>query len=104
MRDNIVLLLIQLRIFDKDQTLSLTSILLMVAIVRLAFFAADFYTIGILTLALANYNGKKFANHKSKAQDIAVTEKQVADQQGLAKVIEDIKTLNANFSLKNLIR
>lgn len=102
MAPRIEALLSQLRILDDDKTLSLTSILLMVAITRLALFPADAYTVGILTLALANSNLKKFSHHKRKQQQDAVKGLGDAEAQRIETIESQIKQLNQSLSLKKL--
>ena len=95
-------LLAQARILDDDKTLSLTSILLMVAIARLAIFPADAYTVGILTLALANSNLKKYSNHKRIEHQDAVRGLGDVERQRVDKIEAEIKLLNQAISLKRL--
>lgn len=95
-------LLIKLRLFDPDKTLSLTSILLMVAIARLAFSPADAYTVGILTLALANSNAKKYSHHKMKEHQDAVKGLESDALQRLDNIEREHKLLQQAISLKKL--
>ena len=95
-------LLTQLRVLDDDKTLSLTTILLMVAIGRLALTPPDAYTVGILTLALANSNAKRFSNHKKKTHQDAVKGLGDVEAQRLDKIEQEIKLLQQAISLKKL--
>ena len=95
-------LLTQARILDDDKTLSLTTVLLMVAITRLAISPADAYTVGILTLALANSNAKRFSKHKQKAHQDAVRGLGDDERQRIENIEKEIKLLQQAISLKKL--
>lgn len=69
-------LLIQLRIFDPDRTLSLTSILMMVLITKIALVPVlDMASLGVILLTLVNYNLKKFNHYKTRKTDDGVKQK-----------------------------
>lgn len=69
-------LLIQLRIFDPDHTLSLTSILMGVLIVKIAVVPVlDVASVVTVLLALVNYNVKKFNHYKTRKTDDGVKQK-----------------------------
>lgn len=95
-------LLVQLRLFDSDKTLSLTSILLMVAIYRLAVFPADGYSLSILTLALAHANIKKFAAHKKKIQEDNQTNLSNSSDDKLKDLEEQLKAVVKQVTMGRL--
>lgn len=97
-------LLVKLRLFDPDNTLSLTSILLMVAIARMAIFPADMYTIGILTLALAHANAKRFSAHKAKVHAGKKADLEATDKAKLELMEAEVKKLINNANLNKLGR
>ena len=84
-------LLLRTKICDPDGRFSHTSLLLMVAIVRLAIFPADAYTVGILTLALAHANAKK---HWTKV----AADKVATDTDKLAALSAEVQKLTAALS------
>ena len=68
--NSVIQLLISLRLLDQDtKTLSLTAILLMVSIAKLAIFPADAYSVAVLTLAISHANLKKFSAHKKTLEE-----------------------------------
>ena len=63
-------ILIKLKIFDTDGTLSLTSVALMVVLVKVAVAKdVDIMTLCGLFMALLSYNAKKFSIHKKVGAD-----------------------------------
>lgn len=94
---NIVSLLIQLKVFDPDGTLSLSNTLFMVLIAKLALQPFDWTVIAPLLLVLANHNLKKMHVQKSRSLD-ANQSKDIADLQA------QVKSLTTAVSMKNLSR
>ena len=89
--------LIKSKVCDPDGSFSHISLLLMVAIIRLAIFPADVYTVSILTLALAHSNAKRYVAHKNSS-------KVMADSEKLAQISAEVQKLVSAQSLKNLGR
>jgi len=89
--------LIRSKICDADGYFSHTSLLLLVAIGRMAAFPADAYTVAILTLALGHSNAKRYASHKSQSSSVLANER-------MAKVEAEVQKLVSAQSLKNLGR
>lgn len=105
MKSALMSLLVKLRLFDAhDNTLSLTSLLLMVAIGRLAIFPADVYTTAILGLALANSHGKRFAHHKKRQQDDATAGLAEAAKTEFDKLKSEVQKLIAASNIGKLGR
>lgn len=96
--------LIASKICDEDGRFSHTSLLLLVAIARLALFPADAYTVAILTLALAHANAKRYRTHKVKQHDDAIKGVAAQDKAAIESLQADIKRIDSNSSLKNLSR
>ncbi len=91
-------LLISLKIFDPDMTLSLTNSAVMVLIGKIAFAASiDWPTVSTLLLALLSYNYKRKLN-----TDKAVTE--LADLSKLKEVEQQIQELNKAFAVSTLFK
>lgn len=61
-------LLVKFKIFDADNTLSLTSVCLIVLIVKIATSPLDYATATAFFLALLNYNSKKLLNDKKEVR------------------------------------
>lgn len=66
-------LLVKLRILDPDHTLSLTSLLLMVALVKFAVEPVNTELLLALLGAAATYSGKKVINKMGQSDDTAET-------------------------------
>lgn len=96
--------LIQAKICDEDGRFSHTSLLLVVAIVRLALFPADAYSLGILTLALTHANAKRYKAHKQQQHDTAIASATAATTAAIESLQADIKRIDSTNSLKNLSR
>ena len=96
--------LIASKICDTDGRFSHTSLLLLVAIARLAFFPADAYTVAILTLALAHANAKRYKAHKQQQHDTATKGIAAQDRAAIELLQADIKRIESTNSLKNLSR
>ena len=90
--------LVKWKIFDADNTLSLSNVMLAVIIVRLACTPIlDWATLAGLSLALMNHNGRKYFA-KDKASKV------VSDQDKLASLTNDVKTLSNAISFKGIGR
>ena len=96
--------LIASKICDPDGRFSHTSLLLLVAITRLALFPADAYSLGILTLALTHSNMKRYKEHKVKQHDTATANATAATTAAIEALQADIKRIESTNSLKNLSR
>lgn len=85
-----------LKIFDQDNTLSLTSVGVIILLVKIACAPIlDWPTAAGLLLTLLSYNFKRHLGHK-KASASDVANKQLADVE--RKILE----LTAAFNVKNL--
>lgn len=101
-----------LRLTDENNQLSLTSIFFMVAIARLALFAADVNGLGILTLAAANYAHKKILQSKILQSKIIaapepidlslVYESITALEKSVSKLAKDVSTIKSTDAIKAL--
>lgn len=90
-------LLIASRVYDPDGTVSLTSVLMMVLIIKLAVMPVDWGTAVALFMALANFNAKKWFA-------VAREAKRVSDQEKLEKLQADVRSLSAAQAIKGLGR
>jgi hypothetical protein len=93
MKEKLMVFLKAAKIFDQDNTLSLSNVAFAVVITKLALAAAlDWAIIVPFALTLLNHNGRKFWRAKEKAKD-------VADKAALEKLQADVRTLTnaANF-------
>lgn len=91
-------MLIKLKIFDVDGTLSITSLMMFVLIGKVAATSTmDWTIISAMFLGLANYNGKKWFA-KSKAS------KDLSDKARIEAVEKEVKSLTSTISLKNMAR
>lgn len=90
-------LLMQLKVFDPDGTLSLSNTLFMVLTAKLALQPFDWVVIAPLLLVLANHNLKKVHLAKSKGLDASQT-KDIIELQA------QVKSLTTAVSMKNLSR
>ncbi len=102
-------LLVQLRIMDADKTLSLTSILMMVLIVKIAMVPVlDWASLGVILLTLVNYNIKRVSYIKSKKVDDSVQDKlkkiEENTQDRLNKMDTELKQLISSNELQKLRR
>ena len=98
-------LLIALRLLDADETLSLTSITLMVLIVKLAVAPQlDWTVLTAFFMSLLSYNAKKFSNHKKVEADRKHDSLTTDNHKRLETAEKDIKELRSAMSLKNLSR
>lgn len=87
-----------IKICDADGTVSLTSLMMMTLIVRVACTSQlDWTTVSALFLGLANYNGKKMF-----ARDLA--SKDVSDADKLQSLTNQVRELASLNNLKNLSR
>lgn len=87
-----------LKIFDADNTLSLTSIGVMVILVKIAIAPTlDWATASTLMLALLNYSYKRHLNHK-------VSTAKVESEGKVAEIENKISELNRAFNMKNLMK
>jgi hypothetical protein len=87
-------LLRALQIFDRDNKLSLTSLALMVIIVKLAVAPTlDWTVITVFFISLLNYNAKKLINKSSD-------DKNTIDIERITGVEEAIKNLKNMIALK----
>ena len=83
-----------LQIFDQSNKLSLTSLALMVIIVKLAMAPTlDWSIITVFFISLLNYNAKKLINKSSE-------DKVIADQSRLTTVEDAIKQVKTMIALK----
>jgi hypothetical protein len=86
--------LIRSRLCDPDGTLSLTSIMMMVIIYKVAVSQTlDFELVITLFLALASYNTKKVLRVKSES-------KSVADQDRLTQVEQAVQAVKSMLALR----
>jgi len=91
-------LLVSLKIFDPDMTLSLTNVGVLVLIVKIAAASEiDWPTTASLMLALLAYNHKKILRNKEKV-------KEIEGQTKLKEIEDKISDLNKVFNVKNLMR
>lgn len=90
-------LLKTLKIFDPDNTLSLTNVGVMVLLTKIALAPSiDWPTTATLLLSLLSYNFKKHLNAKAAAQT-------QADDNKLADVVKQVQELNQAFAVKSML-
>ena len=91
-------LLVTLKVFDSDNTLSLTSLGVMIILGKIAIAPVlDWATAATLLLALLSYNAKKVLRSKEKAAE--------TDSADSLKALEDkIQELNKAFSLSTMFK
>jgi len=90
--------LIKWKLCDADGTLSLSNVLFMVLIVKLALATTlDWTTLSAILLSVMNHNARKWFA-KSKA------DKTVTDQEQLQSLVNEVKGLRASLSLTSLNR
>lgn len=71
--------LVTMKVFDSDQTLSLTSLLMLVLIVKIAVVKdLDWMAVSALFLALCNYSAKKVIRLQDKKQTAEVDDQLTA--------------------------
>lgn len=91
-------LLVILRIFDSDRTLSLTSIGVMIILAKIAAAPVlDWATAATLLLALLSYNAKKVMRSKEKAAETESADK-------LKEVEDKIQELNKAFAVQTMFK
>lgn len=96
-------LLVKLRLFDADNTLSLTNVTLIVLIVKLALIPSpDLPTLAGLITGLSAYNVKKVFAHAKQVQVDKVQGLGDLERQRLDKLEESTKQLQQAISLKKL--
>ena len=94
--DKLLSLLKALKIFDPDNTLSLTNLALIVLIAKLTTAQQlPLEHLAALFMALVSYNGKKFLRYKTEKRTES-TEKSIQNIQ------DQVKSLTSAVSLKNL--
>lgn len=88
----------QFKILDEDNTISLSNIIMMVVIVKLAMAPAlDWGVITTLFLALVNHNARKFNHYKSNSksdkskEEVAALNKKVDDLGMIVKASRLVK-------------
>lgn len=95
---NLVPLLVRLKVFDPDGTLSLSNVTMMVLVGKLATSQAlDWSTMTAFFLALLNHNAKK---HWARSK----VAKEVGDADKLKALEAEVKSLSSAFNFKNLGR
>lgn len=96
--------LVASRILDQDETLSISSILMLVLVVKIAIAPAlDLPTVASLFLALANYTGKKVINLKK--EDLTAKQDSKLDDhiQALAEVKASVASLQSASSQQTIM-
>lgn len=93
--DNLLRFLVTARVLSRDQTVSLTSVLMIVVTARLILCPLDGYTVGILALALANVNAKRFSSYKKTKE---------ANRQTELAEFNDRQSQNADHSIANQLQ
>ena len=89
-------LLVKLKIFDSDNTLSITSLMMLVLIFKVGMSPTiDWSIISALFLGLANYNGKKWF---AKAR----LSKQLSDVSRMENLEKEVKYLTNATSFKSM--
>jgi hypothetical protein len=91
-------LLVTLKVFDSDKTLSLTNLGVMIILGKIATAAVlDWTTAATLMLALLSYNAKKVMRSKEKAAE--------AESSDNLKALEDkIQELNKAFAVSTMFK
>lgn len=90
-------LLRTLKIFDPDNTISLTNVGVMVLLTKIALAPSiDWPTTATLLLSLLSYNFKRHLNRKAEAQA-------QADDNKLAEVVKQVQDLNQAFNVKTML-
>lgn len=90
-------LLRTLKIFDPDNTVSLTNVGVMVLLTKIALAPSiDWPTTATLLLSLLSYNFKRHLNRKAEAQA-------QADDNKLAEVVKQVQDLNQAFNVKTML-
>lgn len=88
--------LIKWRVCDADGTVSLSNVLFMVLVVKLAITPSlDWTTMSAVLLAVMNHNARKWFA-KTRA------DKTMTDQEQLQKITNEVRSLASAVSLKNL--
>lgn len=91
-------LLVILKVFDSDKTLSLTNIGVMIILGKIATAAVlDWVTASTLLLSLLSYNAKKVLRGKEKAAEAESTSK-------LKEVEDKIAELNKAFAVSTMFK
>ena len=96
--DKLKTILVASKIFDPDNTLSLTSIGVMIILAKIALAPAlDWATAATLLLALLSYNTKKILRSKEKSKEI--------ESQTKLKEIEDkVAEINKAFAVSTMFK
>ena len=98
LKSKITPLLMKWKIFDPDETLSLSNVALMVLVVKMAIAPQlDFPTLTAFFAVLLNHNAKKNWNRLKVS-------KQIADTDRLAKLEQEQKAINQAIAMRNLQR
>ncbi len=87
--------LVRFKIFDEYAQLSLTNIMLMVLIGKVAFSPIDWTQLVALFMALLSYNGKRVLKHKERKEEEATTDK-------IARIEEQMTVIKSSVSMKNV--
>jgi hypothetical protein len=91
-------LLVSLKVFDPDMTLSLTNTAVMVLIGKIAFATSiDWPTVSTLLLALLSYNYKRKLNNDNSIAELA-------DLSKLKEVEDKISELNKAFAVSTMFK
>ena len=91
-------LLVTLKVFDSDKTLSLTNLGVMIILGKIATAAVlDWTTAATLMLALLSYNTKKILRTKEKAKEVEAQDK-------LKDVEKQIADLNKAFAVSSMFK
>lgn len=97
-KNSLKTLLKTLKIFDADNSLSLTSVGVMIILFKIATATSlDWATASTLLLALLSYNFKKVLLQKSKQSELT-------DIGKLADLEAKLAEMNKAFNMKNLMR
>jgi len=97
MRAALTRVLVQLRILDADGTVSLSSLVLIVAIAKLALAPVAPPALAALLLALLNYNAKKAFTRSGAKAELAIVNR-------MTEVERELKALTTVQSMRNLTR
>lgn len=98
-------ILIKLKVFDADGTLSLTSVALMVVIVKIAIAKEiDIVSLGGLLVALLSYNAKKFSAHKKAEAEHKHELAKGVESDKIEVLSKEIRDLSNKFNQQQLFK